>query len=110
MLYPKEDGSQGDQQLTFYCKTCPYSKRVTNPADFCVYRSYLTDEQAETTHNLAALAKDPTLPVTHDTECPQCHSRTIVYLQSSAGQDRNFRLTNICRNCFHTWKLNLAQT
>ena len=102
MLYPKE--KEKDKTLLLACKHCDHEQGAKSPV---IYENKFVKDTAMRLDLVdPALAKDPTLPRTFNTCCPECEgSEAVFFMSRSGGRDSDMALVFLCANadCSHKW-------
>lgn len=100
-LHPEED--RKNKKLYLICKKCEHRADATEPM---VYKSKMkTDSTTRLDLVDTDLARDPTLPRTFNTKCPECRGKEAVFFMSRSGKDSDMSLIFLCANdaCLHKW-------
>lgn len=86
------------------CKHCKYQEKASSSV---VYKNTFVKDTAMRLDLVdSALANDPTLPRTFDTQCPRCSGNEAVFFMSrSGGRDSDMALVFLCANseCSYKW-------
>lgn len=102
MLHPKE--RKRDRVLLMFCKLCHYEEESVSPVVYS--NKFIKDTAMKLDLVDPALAKDPTLPRTFNTCCPNCEGSEAVFFMSRSGErDSDMALVFLCANeeCSHKW-------
>ncbi|XP_028409785.1 DNA-directed RNA polymerase II subunit RPB9-like [Dendronephthya gigantea] len=100
MLYPKED--KDSKILLYACRNCDYQERADNS---CIYVNKIMHEVNELTQIVADVIADPTLPRTHEHQCPRCGYGEAVFFQSQSSKADQMKLYYVCTqvDCGNRW-------
>jgi len=108
MLYPREN--RKEKILEFKCRHCDNREQVHTVQECTVYRNDIKASKDIQWSNIecSELTKDPTLPRTRGSTCPNCGNDEVVFLQTGFGiikeNQGGMNLWLICTRCNHHFK------
>ena len=102
LLYPSSDDAR---QLRWVCRAC--NNEEDHDDAKLVYQLDLRKEvtASKADQLLAQFAKDPTVPLTTDKVCPNCHQKRVAWFINPLEQPvEDMSLTFACVVCSHVWQ------
>jgi DNA-directed RNA polymerase II subunit RPB9 len=102
LLYPITDD---DNQLRWLCRACKNVEEHNEVA--LVYALELKRELSDTKklNELAMFAQDPTVPITTEKACPDCHRNRVAWFINPLEQPiEDMSIFFACTHCGRVWK------